>query len=49
MVVLINDPTVMGDHTNGPILNAISWGVAGVLVILSGVALVTSLSGLVFG
>ncbi len=32
---LINDPELMGEHVNGPIYNAIAWGIAIVVSLLS--------------
>jgi len=43
MLWLVNDPAVMRDYTNGPVLNAISWLVVIVLIGLSAVTIVTGL------
>ncbi len=46
MFLLINDPTVMKEHTNGLFLNLISWFALAVLVVLSVAMLVFMFSGL---
>lgn len=49
MLFLINDKSVMRSYTNGPLMNIVSWAVVVVLVILSGITVVTSVSGLLSG
>ncbi len=42
MLILINDRRVMGNYTNGPIFNLISWITVAVMVILSAFLVITS-------
>jgi len=49
MLLLINDKSVMRKHTNGPVLNILSWTAVVVLVILSGITVVSSVSGFLSG
>jgi NRAMP (natural resistance-associated macrophage protein)-like metal ion transporter len=49
MLLLINDKSVMRKHTNGPIMNILSWTAVVVLIFLSGITVVTSVSGLISG
>lgn len=35
MLLLINDKRIMGEYTNGPVMNAVSWLTVAVLIILS--------------
>ncbi len=34
ILLLINDKSIMGDHTNGPLFNAVSWASVVVLTLL---------------
>lgn len=43
MLILINDRQIMGEYTNGPIINIIAWTTAVVLIFLSGAIVFTSL------
>jgi Mn2+/Fe2+ NRAMP family transporter len=43
MLWLVNDPAVMREYTNGPVLNAVSWLV---VIILIGLSAITIVSGL---
>ncbi|MGB9698633.1 MAG: Nramp family divalent metal transporter [Thermodesulfobacteriota bacterium] len=43
MLILINDRRVMGNYTNGPIFNLISWITVTVMIILSAFLVITSL------
>jgi Mn2+/Fe2+ NRAMP family transporter len=43
MLLLINDRQIMGEYTNGPVMNIITWATAIALVLLSGAMVVTSL------
>jgi Mn2+/Fe2+ NRAMP family transporter len=43
MLRLINDPEVMGRHTNSLAFNLVAWGTAAVMVALSALLLATSL------
>jgi Mn2+/Fe2+ NRAMP family transporter len=43
MIKLINDPEVMGQHTNSLAFNLVAWGTAAVMVALSLLLVVTSL------
>ncbi len=43
MLRLINDKRRMGKWVNGPVFNALAWGMAGVLIALTIILLVTSL------
>lgn len=42
MLKLINDKKLMGEYTNGPILNLIAWGTTIALIILTALLLITS-------
>jgi Mn2+/Fe2+ NRAMP family transporter len=42
---LINDPELMGEHVNGPIYNAIAWGIAIVVSLLSLALIVMTVVG----
>ena len=35
MLLLINDRRIMGDYTNGPLLNGVAWLTVGILSFLS--------------
>ncbi|MBM3298909.1 MAG: Nramp family divalent metal transporter [Deltaproteobacteria bacterium] len=39
MILLVNDRAVMRDHTNGPVLNLVSWAAVVALIALDGVML----------
>jgi Mn2+/Fe2+ NRAMP family transporter len=41
MLRLINDPSLMGRHTNSVAFNLVAWGTAAVMVALSFLLLVT--------
>lgn len=43
MLLLINDRQIMGEYTNGPVMNLITWSTAIALIFLSGAMVVTSL------
>ncbi len=43
MLLLINDRQIMGEYTNGPVMNIITWSTAIALIFLSGAMVVTSL------
>jgi Mn2+/Fe2+ NRAMP family transporter len=43
MLLLINDPMVMREHTNGFLLNLVSWAIVIVLVVLSTVMVISGL------
>jgi Mn2+/Fe2+ NRAMP family transporter len=47
MLRLVNMKRLMGDHTNGPLLNAIGGGTAAILVVLTAVYLVLTIGSLV--
>lgn len=40
-LLMINNPRVMGSHTNGRLRNVIAWGFSGLLIVLSAVLLVS--------
>jgi Mn2+/Fe2+ NRAMP family transporter len=42
MLKLINDRQIMGDYVNGRVFNLLSWATVGVLIILTGVLVITS-------
>jgi Mn2+/Fe2+ NRAMP family transporter len=42
MLILINDRRVMGNYTNGPVFNLISWITVAVMIILSAFLVITS-------
>lgn len=42
MLLLVNDKRIMGEHTNGPIMNLISWLTAGVIIAISIIMIVLS-------
>lgn len=42
MLILINDPKIMGSYTNGAIFNLISWITVVVMIVLSGALVITS-------
>jgi NRAMP (natural resistance-associated macrophage protein)-like metal ion transporter len=48
MVALVNDRRLMGRHANGPILNVLTLGAVGLVIILDAVVLLVALVG-VFG
>src|SRR5581483_5579353 len=35
MLMLINDPKLMGKYKNGPWFNAIAWGTTGIMILLT--------------
>lgn len=41
MLILINDQSLMGEHTNSPFVNVVSWVTSAVMIILSLLLLVT--------
>jgi Mn2+/Fe2+ NRAMP family transporter len=43
MLLLVNDPSVMSEHTDGLVLNLLSWAI---VIILVGLSIVTVASGL---
>jgi len=43
MLLLINDRQIMGEYTNGPVMNIIAWSTAIALMFLSGAMVFTSL------
>jgi len=43
MLLLINDRQIMGEYTNGPVMNIIAWSTAIALMFLSGAMIFTSL------
>ena len=43
MMVIINKKEVMGKHTNTVFQNVIGWATIGVLVVLSGMLVISSL------
>jgi Mn2+/Fe2+ NRAMP family transporter len=45
MLLLINDRTLMGEHVNGPVFNLVAWLTVAVMIVLTGVLMVTSLWG----
>ena len=49
MILLINDPEVMRDRTNGTLMNVISWASVVVLIGLSAITVLSGLRGLVAG
>lgn len=49
MILLINDPEVMRDRTNGPIMNIISWVSVALLIALSAVTVLSGFLGLFTG
>jgi Mn2+/Fe2+ NRAMP family transporter len=49
LFLLINDPKVMKEHTNGVFLNIVSWVTLAVLIVLSLGMVVFALAGLFFG
>ena len=42
MLKLINDRRVMGDYVNGRLFNLFSWATVGVLIVLTGILVITS-------
>jgi len=42
-LLMINDPRIMGEHTNGRVRNVIAWGFTATLVVLSAVLLLSPL------
>lgn len=44
MLQLINDRRLMGRHVNGPVLNAVTWAMVVVLIVLTLILVVTSLA-----
>ena len=42
MLLLINDKKIMGEHTNGPVLNVIAWVTSGVMIGLTLLLLIRS-------
>jgi Mn2+/Fe2+ NRAMP family transporter len=43
ILLLVNDPKLMMEHTNGPLLNAVAWGASGIMIVLTVILLVRSL------
>ena len=39
MVLLVNDPRIMGRHRNGPWMNVLAWGAVGLVIVLDVVLL----------
>jgi Mn2+/Fe2+ NRAMP family transporter len=42
MLKLINDRRIMGDYVNGRLFNLFSWATVGVLIVLTGILVITS-------
>ena len=49
MIKLINDPEIMGEHVNGPVYNVVVWATAVVLIIMTGLLLLTTVFPRLFG
>lgn len=45
MLRLVNNPRIMGRHTNPPWLNVLAWGLTGLVVLLTGVLFGSTLAG----
>jgi Mn2+/Fe2+ NRAMP family transporter len=43
MMLLVNNKQIMGDYVNKPVYNIIGWSAVGILIILSGILLITPL------
>jgi Mn2+/Fe2+ NRAMP family transporter len=43
ILLLVNDPKLMADQTNGPIFNAVAWATAATMILLTVVLLGQSL------
>ncbi len=49
MLLLVNDPKLMGEHRNGPWFNAIAWVTTAVMILLTGYLVVDAARKLVTG
>lgn len=49
MLIIINDREIMGEYVNGPIFNFMAWGIAGLLIVLTALLLITTVSPGLFG
>ena len=49
MLLLVNDRTLMREHTNGPVFNIVAWLTVVVMIVLTGILLVKSVVGAVTG
>lgn len=43
MLLLINRKRLMGEYVNGPIFNTLAWGITAVMIVLTGLLVVTTL------
>jgi Mn2+/Fe2+ NRAMP family transporter len=43
MLILVNDKEIMGEHTNGPVFNAVAWGTAIALIIMTVLLIITTI------
>ena len=45
MLRLVNNPRIMGSHTNPTWLNVLAWGLTGLVILLTGVLFGSTLAG----
>ena len=45
MLRLVNNPRIMGEHTNPRWLNVVAWGLTGLVILLTAVLLGSTLAG----